>query len=148
MVKYIRLLSLLVCAVGGVHAAGAAERLYQAGQKAERAGDSLHAYLYYARAAALEPNNERFAASKMALQATGKLIGRELLGPDPADESRNTTLLEELSPDGGALDARQTVAPPLLNGSPEKKSFDLKGDARTIFEKVAEAYGLQAVFET
>ncbi len=143
----IRLAGLLLCAVAVVHAAGSAERLYQAGQKAERAGDSLHAYLYYARAAALEPNNERFAASKMALQATGKLIGRELLGPDPADESRNTALLEELSPDGVAPDARQTVAPPLLNGSPEKKSFDLKGDARTIFEKVAEAYGLQAVLE-
>src|SRR5207244_13100497 len=37
--------------------------------------------------------------------------------------------------------------PPELKGSPEKKSFNLKGDARTIFEKVAEAYGLLVVFE-
>src|SRR5438445_6389974 len=108
MVKYIRLLSLLVCALGEIHAAGAAEQLYQAGQKAERACDSLHAYLYYARAASLDPNNERFAAGKMALQATGKLIGRQLLGPDPADESRNTSLLEELSLDGDVAGARQT----------------------------------------
>ena len=36
---------------------------------------------------------------------------------------------------------------PRLAPSTAKKSFDIKGDARTIFEKVAEAYGLLVVFE-
>ena len=144
--RYIRLFSLLLCATGTVRAGGEAERLYQEGQRAERAGDSLRAYLFYARAAALEPKNEAFASRKMALQATGKLIGRQLLGPDPADETVATAILATLS--GGDLpESRPTVAPPQLKGSSEKKSFDLKGDAKTIFEKVAEAYGLLAIFE-
>ena len=45
-----------------------AESLYKAGQKAERAGDTLHAYLLYARAAALAPSNINYAERKFALQ--------------------------------------------------------------------------------
>ncbi len=45
------------------------------------------------------------------------------------------------------LEARESLVPPRLAGAPGKKSFDLKGDARVIFEKVAEAYGLLVVFE-
>ena len=46
------------------------------------------------------------------------------------------------------LEARQGLPPPRLAGSSEKKSFDLKGDARDIFENVAGAYGLLVVFES
>jgi general secretion pathway protein D len=147
MVRHIRLFGFLLCAAAAVHASSDAERLYREGQRAERAGDSLHAYLLYARAAALEPNNEVFASRKMALQAAGKLIGRELLGPDPAEGTAGAFALAETPPDGELPEVRQTVAPPQLKGSLDKKSFDLKGDARAIFEKVAEAYGLGVVFQ-
>jgi hypothetical protein len=39
------------------------------------------------------------------------------------------------------------LPPATLKGSPEKKSFNLKGDARTVFEQVASAFGIQVVFE-
>jgi general secretion pathway protein D len=147
MVKYKCVFGLLLCATVALQAASEAERLFREGQRAERTGDSLRAYLLYARAAALEPKNEVFVSKKLALQAAGKLTGRELPGVDPADETIDTAILAETPEGRDLLDTRQTVAPPQLKGSPVKKSFDLRGNARTIFEKVAEAYGLTVVLD-
>ena len=41
-----------------------AARVYREGQKAERAGDLLQAYILYARAAALDPSNLAIAAHR------------------------------------------------------------------------------------
>jgi len=124
-----------------------AERLYKAGQRAERAGDTLHAYLLYVRAAALDPRNPQYAARKTALQAAAAMLSEERMEPDAANEEVTGAIeTEELS--GREIqEARQALPPPRLAGSPEKRSFDIKGDARTIVEKVIDAYGLLVVFE-
>jgi hypothetical protein len=46
-----------------------ANRLFREGQRAEHAGDKLHAYLLYARAVALDPGNAKFLARKDLLAA-------------------------------------------------------------------------------
>ena len=124
-----------------------AEDLYKAGQKAERAGDTLHAYLLYARAAALDPANINYAARKFTLQAATALSTHTTDGlPDPADSPETEPLPPASAVD--LLEARVALPPPRLIASPALKTFDIKGDVRTIFEKVADAYGLQIVFES
>ena len=44
-------------------------------------------------------------------------------------------------------DSRDALPPATLKGSPEKKSFNIRGEARTVFEQVASAFGIQVVFE-
>src|SRR5580700_3813422 len=56
-------LILLVLAVS-LRADDQATRVFQEGQKAERSGDLLQAYMLYARAAALDPSNLAIAAHR------------------------------------------------------------------------------------
>ncbi len=146
--RFLRIL--LVCAAGvslAFAASDFAASLYQQGEKAERAGDYVHAYLLYARAAALDPKNPEYAGKKASLRGIAMASAREKLGPDPSEKESTTP--EEAAPLDAAdlIEAREALPPPRLHLSPEKKSFNLKGDARDIFEKVAEAYGLQLVFD-
>ncbi len=136
---------LLVCAAG---AAGSdfASRLYQQGLKAERAGDYVHAYLLYARAAALDPGNAVYAGKKTAMRGIAMTTSRQELGPDPAQNEAPASPAAELSAED-LMEARQALPPPRLIGASGTKTFDLRGDAREIFEKVAAAYGLQVVFD-
>src|SRR5579862_7378754 len=142
LVRFLR--TLIVCAAVCA-ASDVADRFYKAGQRAERAGDMLHAYLLYARAAALDPQNASYAARKTALRAIAAVSARQELAADPAEQEAAPVRSDLNAAD--MLEARQAVAPPRLAGSKEKKSFDLRGDPRTIFEKVAEAYGISIVFE-
>lgn len=154
MVKFLRALAVCLCASALCAGAGNdfAERLFKAGQRAERSGDTLHAYLLYARAAALDPANVTYAMRRSALQGAAALAGDAKLGPDPAlvadddDDTLDPPQTEPLTA-RDRLEAREALPVPKLVASADKKSFDLKGDARTIFEKVAEAYGLLVVFE-
>ncbi|HLH38152.1 MAG TPA: type II and III secretion system protein [Bryobacteraceae bacterium] len=135
----------LLCAVA---AAGAdfASRLYQQGLRAERAGDYMHAYLLYARAAALDPKNALYVGKKTAMRGIAMTTSREELGPDPAEKEATASQTVDLSA-ADLIEAREALPPPRLIGSSGKKTFDLKGDAREIFEKVAAAYGLQLIFD-
>ena len=124
-----------------------AEDLYKAGQKAERAGDTVHAYLLYARAAALDPANINYAARKFALQT------QTAASVQATEGTRDLASLAETNPIPLAtakdlLEARVALPPARLVASTALKTFDLKGDARTIFEKVGDAYGFQTVFES
>jgi len=164
VVKFLRTIAVSAFAVSlfSVHAVSSdfAESLFKAAEKAERAGDTLHAYLLYSRAAAADPHNVAYAAKKTALRGIATLSTTEELGPDPAipdpdaiDDAADAT---DAPPDVDAdpedtardrLDARKALPPPRLVASPEKMDFNLKGDARTIFEKVGAAYDINIVFE-
>ncbi len=122
-----------------------AERLYKAGQRAEKAGDKFHAFLLYSKAAAMEPANVEFAMRKAALQAdaamsmttrvdNGAGLAPETAGPD------------ELT-DGEIAEAKAARPPPRLKVTDGLKSFDIRGDAKTVVEKVMAEYGLMVVFE-
>lgn len=136
----------MVCSIACV-AADFAAQLFQQGEKAEKAGDYVHAYLLYSRAAALEPKNATYVARKTAMRGIAMASAKETLGLDPTEkEAPAPGEFASLSA-ADLIEAREMVAPPQLKGSAEKKTFDLKGDARDIFEKVAAAYGLQVVFD-
>ena len=138
MVRYLPLL--LVCAAA--LASDDADNFYKAGQRAEKAGDILHAYLLYARAARLDPQNAQYAAKRTALRGIAAMSSTQELGPDPDGQAAAPSQ----SPFSSS-ELREANPPPRFAISPEKKTFDLRGDPRTVFEKVGEAYGIQVVFE-
>lgn len=140
---------LCLLALAPCRASDFAESLFKAGQKAEKAGDTLHAYLLYARAAVLDPANVTYASRTAALRAIATLSARSELGPDPAapDDSAEPAEPVASATPRDLLDAREALPPPQLTASPDRHSFDVKGDAQMIFERVAGAYGLQVIFE-
>lgn len=140
--------TLIVCLIASAicRASDVADSYFKAAQKAERAGDILNAYLLYARASALEPANATYAAKKTSLRLAAMQSSRSDVGPDPARIEEAPSASEGLTAREVA-ESRHPLPVPELAAPAEKKSFDLKGDARTIFENVMEAYGVQVIFE-
>jgi len=153
MLKCLRMLGLVVVAAIGCRASEAAASMFEAGEKAQRAGDSLQALLFYSQAAQLDPANSLYARKRAALQGTAVLSPPaqtdSLVKPapqamDPAIDTVEAQLKAEGLVENTELDS---APPPVLVPAPGTHSFDLKGPAQTLFEKVAEAYGMQVVFD-
>src|SRR5208283_4806412 len=95
-----------------------AARVYREGQKAERAGDLLQAYMLYARAAALDPSNLALAAHK---NQAGNLAIRTSqihdVTTEPDAEAAFLQLMETQGPGqidtfGAAAEPTHLVSPP------------------------------------
>jgi general secretion pathway protein D len=139
-------LILLVLAIS-LRAEDQAARVFHEGEKAERAGDLLQAYMLYARAAALDPSNLAIAAHKN--QAGSRAMRTSQIHDittEPDLEAAFYQLIESQGP--GQIDSFGAAAEPThLIPPPGTKSFDLRGDARSIFQQVGEAFGIQMLFE-
>jgi general secretion pathway protein D len=139
-------LILLVLAVS-VRAEDQATRVFQEGQKAERAGDLLQAYMLYARAAALDPSNLAIAAHR---NEAGNLAIRTAqihdVTTEPDPEAEFLQMIRSLGPGQTDVFGSATMATHLAS-PPGTKSFDLRGDAKSMFQQVGEAFGIQMLFE-
>jgi type II secretory pathway component GspD/PulD (secretin) len=122
-----------------------AESLFKAGQRAEKAGDTFHAFLLYSRAAALRPDNPDYAMRRAALQADAAMSESTHLDTGYLGE-HDYASAEPLT-DRELTEARQARTPPRLKGTDGLKSFDFSGDPKSVIEKVMAAYGLMVVFE-
>ncbi len=145
MVKILQILCLVLSAAAICAAEDDAAGLFAAGEKASRAGDSLQAYLYYSEAARLEPGNTLYARKQAALRMNGSLSRPAVMAPDPAIETVAAQLQEQGVVESGVLAAEPPAG---LDPAPGKQSFDLKGTAQELFEKVGEAFGIQVGFDT
>jgi general secretion pathway protein D len=123
-----------------------ADRLFKAGQKAEKAGDTFHAFLLYSQAAALQPANPEFAMRKAALQADAAMSATTHLDTSSLAREREDISSEPLT-DSELVEARAARPPPRLKGPDGLKSFDFGGDPKSVVEKVMASYGLTVVFE-
>jgi general secretion pathway protein D len=121
-----------------------AERLFKAGQRAEKAGDTLHAFLLYSQAARLEPGNVEYAMRKAALQADAAMSAKTEIDKGPAEHEE---ISAEPLTDSEVVEARISRPPPRLKGPEGLKSFDFSGDPKSVIEKVMGVYGLMVVFE-
>lgn len=148
VVKCLQILALAIGAAALCHGSDAAERYYKAGEQAQKAGDTLKAYLLYAHAAQLDPMNAAYAFRRMALQSAAPLTSTPRLGPDPADETLGATLLADGLMTGELSGSELTAPPPRLSGAPGKHSFDLRGEPQMIFDQVAGAYGIQVIYDS
>ena len=129
--------------------ASEASQLYKRARQAEKAGHVAQAYLLYAEAAALEPNNHRYWSRSVALQSRAALESKATpqaviadaaaLAPEP--EVLSAATAQDLA------EARQPLPPSKLNAQPVLKDFNLRANAKTLFENVARAYGLDCVFD-
>ncbi|MDP9115212.1 MAG: type II and III secretion system protein, partial [Acidobacteriota bacterium] len=147
MVKCIRLLFFAMVVAVACRASESAAYMFEAGEKAMKAGDSLQALLFYSRAAELEPTNSIYARKRAALQAVSALSRPAVpvaAAMDPAIETVEAQLKAE-----GVVENTELAAapPPVLLPAPGRHSFDLQGPAQALFEKVANAYGIQVVFD-
>ena len=120
-------------------------------EKAEKSGDLLRAYALYAQAAALNPDDEGAWARSQAMRRQAILAGRlspaELLStahraPNAAPATEPTQLTaKELE------EARQFREPVRLRPDPGLRSFDLRGDSRTVLQQVLELFGIETIFD-
>jgi general secretion pathway protein D len=136
---------------GALAAAETARSLARKARQAEAAGELAAASGYYAQAAALDPSNRRYwlrsvALRRQALAAERSLPAALARAGHPGREAASDEFLGRITP-GDLEEARRLAPPPELEGSPEKRSFELKGNARQLWERSAQAYGLTAVFD-
>ncbi len=136
-----------------VAASPAADRFAKEAEKAERAGETVRAYLLYAQAALADRGNPTYRAKAEALrpmaetQATVKLPTPELASPaDPAlvaagVDSVRTFTAQDLQ------DLERMTPPPRLRPSTLIKTFHLEGDAKSLFEQVAKEFGYIVIFD-
>jgi len=125
-----------------------ASDVFAEGRRRERAGDLVSAYLLYSQAAALNPQNPEYWLRSQALRPKALLsaqAGAESL-PDtvPAPATPQTSTL---IPDADLADSRRPQPPMELKALSGRKDLDLRGNARELFERVAEAYGLDVIFD-
>lgn len=126
--------------------------MFREGQRAEHAGDKLHAYLLYARAVALDPGNAKFLARKDLLAAVMADAAETRVEADPAEDADIDAQLADDAPDEAPVDLeiasdRPALPPPHLQAPPGTKHFDIRGTAQTVFAEAAKAFGIQLVFE-
>lgn len=143
MLKCVQILALAVLGAATCLAAEAAQRLFEAGERAARAGDSLRALLLISQAAQLEPANAVYAQRRATLQKS-PLARPVQLASDPAQETVESQLRAE-----GILNTPDlpSAPPPRLEPDPGTKAFDLRTAPQALFEQVAGAYGIKVVFD-
>ena len=145
------LLTLGVClyaaeVVSGGDSSSAGE-LYQAGRAAEKAGHVVDAYLFYARASAMDPKNKTYWDHMQAVQDQAKAKGMahdtaaDMAAGRPAHPAYSDITAQD------RLEARQPLPPTQLAAQDVRKDFDVRGDARKLFEDVSHAFGLDCVFD-
>ncbi len=131
-----------------------AAALARKAKKAAKAAEAANAYLLYSEAAALQPSNKKLKRKMEALQSRAALeskpappIGASdddiaLLPPALAPED----VFDSLTAREYAL-ARQPKSPPHLNGRAGRQDFDLRGNARKLFDQVAQRFGLEPIYD-
>ncbi|MDW8353172.1 MAG: type II and III secretion system protein [Bryobacterales bacterium] len=136
----------LSLACGPGFGAADASRLYSEARRAEQAGDLLRAYALYAQAAAFEPHRARYQLRTQALrEQLQRAFGTHRLASQPV-AGAVTPPIENASLASAPAEAT-LAAPPALQSTHGGRSFDLRGDARTLFEQVAATCGLEATFD-
>lgn len=131
-----------------------AAELAKKAKRAAKASDAANAYLYYSEAAALEPSNKKYKQNMEALQSRAALESKP--APPAGDSGDDNALIAPALAPEDVFDsltareyalARQPKGPPRLDGHAGKQDFDVRGNARTLFDRVAQRFGLEAIYD-
>src|ERR1035437_1044376 len=127
--------------------------LYLRGRRAERAGHMAEAYLLYSQAAAMSPQNKTYWQRSLAVRTRAALEAKvappsefTLDEPSDAADALPAPPLPIATADD-RLEARQLLPPAELQAHAGRQDFDLHGDAKALFEKVAKSFGLDCLFD-
>jgi len=148
---FVRQLALFVflMAIVPVRGADEAGKLFEQGRKAEHAGHFAEAYLLYSRASALAPDNQFYRLKTDAVQARAALESPPKVmaaneRTDPA--TGEVTVFDSVT--AKDLASERDLRPPVrLEAKPGIRDFDLSGDAKSLWEQVSRAFGLDCVFD-
>lgn len=131
--------------------------MYSEARKAEKKGDVARAYLLYSEAAALEPGNHQYWSRTLALQTRAALETKVVpqvadaalpeSGPDSDDDAEPPLPAVPVPTAEDLAEARKPLPPSKLNAQPGRKDFNLRANAKILFETVSRAYGLDVVFD-
>lgn len=152
---YVRTLAplLSVLLAGALLAADpSAWELYELGRQAEKAGHMAEAYLMYARAAALEPQNRGYWLRTQSVKSRAALEAK-IMPQAPAEEQQAEGAdappaeLPDPPSDQDRIDARKALPPSELSADTGERDLDFRGDARKLFEDVSHAFGLDCIFD-
>jgi general secretion pathway protein D len=111
------------------------------------------AYLLYSQAAAMSPHNKTYWQRSLAVRTRAALEAK--VAP-PAEITLGDPFAALDTPPPPPLpiatfddrvEARKHLPPPELHAQSGRQDFDLHGDARALFEKVAKAFGLDCLFD-
>lgn len=128
-----------------------AAALAKKAKKSAKAGEPANAYLLYSEAAALQPGNRKLTGKMESLQSRATLQSKPEV-PDLTPEDSVPPILapedvfDSITAREFAL-ARQPQAPPALKAGAGTQDFDLTGTARTLFDQVAQRFGLDTVYD-
>jgi hypothetical protein len=117
-------------------------------KRAAKAGHNAEAYLLYSEAAAIQPGNRGYRAHMEVLQTRATKESKPELPPSeapaidiPPEDAFDSLTEKEMS------QARQLNNIPSLKPKPGTRDFDLNDNARVLFDKVADAFGLETVYD-
>lgn len=128
-----------------------AAQVFARGRKLEKKGKTIDAYLLYSQAAAMDPANPKYRAFSQAVQRQAVMEAKPTVSAAPAGDASGVedeaAAEDSRITDQELAEARQPRPPRELKATPGVKSFDLKDNAKGLFEKVSKAYGLDVVFD-
>src|SRR5580698_9663225 len=130
-----------------------AAALAKKAKKAAKSNKPADAYLLYAEASALQPGNKQLKRQMETLQSRAALESKPV--PPPGVEVEPEFEPAILAPEDvfdslTARDfdrARQPQAPPQLKAKAGPQDFNVSGSARTLFDQVAQRFGLETVYD-
>ncbi len=147
-----------ICALATPVFGDKAAEVFRNGEKQEKAGHLVRAYLLYAEAAALDPANQLYRTKtaalksradqlqvKAAVPASGAKSAPAVAGDSPAMEPApeyDSITAREMA------DARQALPPARLKLTGGRFDFHFSGDAKDLFNQVAGRCGLQTIFDS
>ncbi len=134
-----------------------AAALAKKARKAAKSGQQANAYLLYSEAAAMDPKNKKLTGKMETLKSRAALQSKPVPAVADADAASDASDLphpvfapEDVFDSITARDfarARQPQGPPELKALPGTQDFDVTGTARTLFDQVAQRFGLDTVYD-
>jgi hypothetical protein len=129
-------------------ASDSAAGVYRKARKAQSKGDYTNAYLLASKAVALDPNNSEYWQFSQAVRRQGMPGLKVDLGksaPEAADPEADD---QGLLSDTEIRQARELLPPVRLVGAPGRKSFNLRGDSKRLWDEVLKQFGLAVIFDS
>ncbi|MGD0774583.1 MAG: type II and III secretion system protein [Candidatus Solibacter sp.] len=132
--------------------------LYIQGRRAERAGHMAEAYLLYSQAAAMSPQNKTYWQRSQAVRTRAALeakvappsqfdLDEPNSEPDAGPGAAPPAPPIPIATNDDLVEARKLLPPVELQAESGRQDFDLQGDAKALFEKVAKSFGLDCLFD-
>ncbi len=124
-----------------------ARQLYKQGRKSEKQKDFARAYLRYAEAAAKDPSKQEYWIRAEALRTRAATAANVMpvFGNEPSLAEEPETLPHATAKE--VEDARKPQPPFELRATGVRRDFNLRADARALWEQVAKQYGLDVIFD-